>query len=187
MLLRRILSVGALWLTSLALMATVAAGSWLVAQHALHLRLLSVQTGSMRPLFGPGDAVIMRTLGAGQVHPGMVVAYHSPRNPGELITHRIIRVWGGGAKLQTKGDALTVADPPVRRSLLAGQVVLVLPSLGGVLDRLRSWPGLVATVYVPAGSITAYELYRLERRAFRGPTYRLNQRPSARTSGMMVA
>jgi signal peptidase I len=45
---------------------------WLAAQYAFHLRLLSVQTGSMRPSFHPHDALIMRRITPDQLRVGRV-------------------------------------------------------------------------------------------------------------------
>jgi hypothetical protein len=103
----------------------------------------------------------------------MIVSYKSARNPNELVTHRAVRVINGGESFQTKGDALTVADPTVRGSLLTGRVVAVLPGMGKLLDWLHSWPGLVICVYLPVTAITFQELYRLERHYFRSRLYQL--------------
>jgi signal peptidase I len=134
---------------------------WLAAQYAFHLRLLSVQTGSMRPSFHPHDALIMRRITPDQLRVGMVVSYRSSHNPNELVTHRVVRVTAQG--FQTQGDALNMPDPMVQNSLLVGRVAVVLPRMGTPLDWLHTWPGLVACVYVPAAAIAISELRRMER------------------------
>lgn len=143
-----------------AVLATLAI-MWLSAQWLFHLKILSVQTGSMRPSFSPGDALLLQRIQPSQLQHGTIVSYRSSRSPNELVTHRLVRV--GQGSFQTKGDALTIPDPVVRDSLLVGRVTAVLPGMGRLLNWLRSWPGLIAFVYVPVGMVVAGELYRLER------------------------
>ncbi|MEJ0073791.1 MAG: S26 family signal peptidase [Candidatus Saccharibacteria bacterium] len=166
----RILKAVWLWLQVAGGTLALIAVCWLAAQFAFHLKLLNVQTGSMRPAFRPGDALIMQ---AGREAPkvGRIVSYHSSRNPKELVTHRVVKA--GSGSFQTKGDALTAPDPPVRDSLLAGRIIAVLPGMGRVLGWLTTLPGLIACVYIPAAVIAIQELIRLERRLARTPVYRL--------------
>jgi signal peptidase len=88
-----------------------------------------VVSGSMRPAIDVGD-VILTDTGSGQVHAGQVVLVRRPAHPGQLLTHRVVRVLPDGS-LVTRGDANAVQDPaPVPRSDLLGVVRLVLPGLG---------------------------------------------------------
>jgi len=162
------------WLQIVGGVLATTAICWLAAQYAFHLRLLNVQTGSMQPAFRPGDALIMRQASRQDLHVGAIVAYHSPRNPSELVTHRVVKVVPGS--FQSKGDALTAPDPAVRDSLLAGRVVAMLPGLGRPLNWLRSWWGLAICVYLPAAAMTASELRRLERQYARIRAYRLHEK-----------
>jgi signal peptidase len=155
-----------------ALVATVAI-LWLSAQWAFHLKLLTVQTGSMRPTFKPGDALLLQRVDSSALKSGVVVSYRSSRNPNELVTHRVSQVHQGQGSFQTKGDALTVPDPTVRDSLLIGRVTTVLPGMGKLLNWLRSWPGLIVCVYTPVGIIAVSELYRLERSYTKSRAYHL--------------
>lgn len=150
----------------------VLAIGWLLAQQLFGLKLLNVQTGSMRPTFRQGDALVMQRTRREQLAPGIVVSYRSPRNPNELVTHRVVRVLPGARSFQTKGDALSVPDPAVNDSLLAGRVVAVLPGLGRLLGWMASWPGLIVCVYIPAAAIAVSELARLERHYQRKNSYR---------------
>jgi signal peptidase I len=165
-----------LWLQVVGGAVTIAAVLWLGVQSLFHLRLLDVQTGSMRPSFVPGDALVMQSIGGEVLQPGMVVSYRSSRNPNELITHRVVRVLPATHSFQTKGDALTVADPVVRDSLLVGHITTVLPGMGRIFDLVRSWPGLILLVYLPVTAISIQELYRLERVYFRSRLYRLYEK-----------
>jgi signal peptidase len=163
-----------LWLQVSGACIAAVAVLWLGAQALFHVRLLSVQTGSMRPTFASGDALVMRAGGRQALRIGAIVSYHSSRNPNELVTHRVVAVSSGADSFQTKGDALNTADPTVRSSLLAGRVVTILPGVGRLLNWLRSWPGLVSCVYIPVAALGAQELYRLEQNLSRPRLYRLH-------------
>jgi signal peptidase len=163
------------WLQVVGGVVALVAVCWLTAQWAFHLHFLNVQTGSMRPTFQPGDALIMQQASMGAARVGDVVSYRSSRNPNELITHRVVRVYPETHSFQTQGDALDVADPRVQDSLLAGRVVAILPGMGRVLGWLQSWPGLVVCVYIPAAAIGISELRRFERHYHCAESYRLNK------------
>lgn len=164
-----------LWVQVLGGLVAAVAVCWLVVQSMFHLRLLNVQTGSMRPSFGPGDALVMQHIAPERLRPGMVVSYKSSRNPNALVTHRVVRVQDGS--FQTKGDAVRANDPAVQNGLLVGSVVAVLPGMGRLLGWLTSWPGLVVCVYAPAIAMVASELHRLERSYRLRQVYRLNVAP----------
>jgi len=157
----------------------VSALIWLLLSCVLGIRLLNVQTASMRPTFRPGDGLLMQKIAPTKLQPGMIVSYHSPRNPNELVTHRVVLVTT--AAFQTKGDALSGPDPVVRGSLLAGRVVAVIPGLGRLLGWLASWTGLVIVIYIPVGVLVVYEVMRLRQYYRRTTKYTLLQT----TSGMM--
>ncbi|HSX42499.1 MAG TPA: signal peptidase I [Candidatus Saccharimonadales bacterium] len=168
---------GVLLWSCIQIAATVVLGValiWLGLQQAFGLKLYDVQTGSMRPSFCPGDALVVQGTTLARIGSGDIITYHSPKNPHELITHRVVRLWPEAGRLQTQGDALGVPDPAVPAHLLAGKVRAVVPGLGGVFDWTHSWPGLAATVYLPAAIIAASELIRLEQNYFRANYYRLN-------------
>ncbi len=147
------------WVQACSATLVCVASVWLVAQFTFHLKLLNVQTNSMRPAFQHGDALILRRATSESLHPGMVVSYRSSRNPNELVTHRVVQI--DGDAFRTKGDALQVSDPTVRNSLLVGRVIGVVPGFGKVLGWLISWPGLTLCVYMPLASLLVTEVRRL--------------------------
>ncbi|HSX30715.1 MAG TPA: S26 family signal peptidase [Candidatus Saccharimonadales bacterium] len=149
-----------LWLQIVGGVGAGLAALWLFTQAVFQVHFLAVQTGSMRPTFRPGDALIMQRTSIDQLQTGMIVSYHSSRNSKELVTHRLVKL--SATSFQTEGDTLASPDPPVRASLLAGRVVAVLPGLGRALNWLRSLPGLVICVYLPALAIAVSELMRFE-------------------------
>jgi signal peptidase I len=117
------------------LVAGVGAG-----KYVLHLGVSPVLTGSMRPSFAPGDAVVTRPVAVTRLHRGMVVVFVPPGHT-DGYAHRIVSVSGSPSHpvLVTKGDAnpapdhwrVTLSSPTVP------QVVGSVPKAGYVLASLR--------------------------------------------------
>jgi signal peptidase len=124
--------------------------------------ILSVQTGSMRPVIRRGDAVLVRP-GSSNLEPGDVITYRKADNPAITITHRVVLIDTATGRLITKGDALDAVDPPLVSGQVVGRVVHRLPLAGWILDFIRRPAGLLSVVYVPAAILTAGELHRLAR------------------------
>jgi signal peptidase I len=109
-------------------------------KYVLHLGMSPVLTGSMRPSFAPGDAIVTRPVAVSSLHAGMVVVFVPPGHA-EAYAHRIVSMTGNHDRpvLVTKGDAnpapdrwrVTLTSPTVPR------VVGSVPKAGYVLASLR--------------------------------------------------
>lgn len=137
------------------LIGGIYAGRWFITGG----QVLAVQTGSMRPVIQPGDAVLVRPTSPQSIKVGSVVTYRLPTDPMVFVTHRVIAVQK--QRFITRGDAENQTDPPVHRSQLVGQVQAVAPQLGRWQARLRTPAGLVLAVYVPCLAMLYAELRRL--------------------------
>jgi signal peptidase len=135
--------------------------AWLILT-GYHGHLLSVQTASMVPIFGPGDAILVRPVAVHRLHPGDIISYRNSQNPAVVISHRLVRISGATGWLTTAGDTLLSGpDPAFPPRQLVGQVRVVAPGLGKVLDALHRPLGLVLMIYMPALTMIAAELRRL--------------------------
>jgi signal peptidase len=130
------------------------------ARFGLHMTASSVLTGSMRPSFAPGDAVITRPTAVTSVHPGMVILA-TPQGSTTPYAHRVIAVKrdGGQVLVQTQGDANQGPDawrdvyaPTARVSVVVSSV----PKLGFVLETLhgRTTQRGVVPVGIAGGLLT---------------------------------
>jgi signal peptidase len=139
--------------------------------------ILNVQTGSMRPVFQPGDAVIAWRVPPSQLKVGDIISYHSLRDPRVIISHRLIskQIAGGVDQLRTKGDALSTVDPPISSSAVIGQVWAVAPGLGQVLSWLKTPYGLGVAIYLPAVVVIGLQAKQIIS-SYRPPRYRLLRR-----------
>ena len=165
---------GRQWLSvaaAVALLATSFGG--LLLWHSQTLQLLSVQTGSMRPLLQPGDAVLVRRIPASELRPGDVVSFRSPADNRITVTHRVLTVDNVAGVAMTKGDANRSADSPVPSDDVLGRVERRFAKLGYLIDMLHGPAGLLLGVYLPAALLVVGELRRLTayfRPAYRHPT-----------------
>jgi signal peptidase len=76
-------------------------------------RTLTVLSGSMQPLFGAGDVVVVTPEPARDLRVGQVIAYRIPVGDHHVETHRVIRILKHGRYpvIRTKGDANPIRDP----------------------------------------------------------------------------
>ena len=80
-------------------------GTWMVTP---------VLSGSMRPGFSVGGAVISQRVPVDSLHVRDVIIFRDPYKPSEQIVHRIVRISRnkfGQLQFNTQGDANTVRDP----------------------------------------------------------------------------
>jgi signal peptidase I len=73
-----------------------------------------VLSGSMRPGFSVGGAVISQRVPVDSLHVRDVIIFSNPNKPSEQIVHRIVRITknsSGQLQFNTQGDANTVRDP----------------------------------------------------------------------------
>jgi signal peptidase len=125
--------------------STAIAGSVLV----LHLGIHAVLTGSMRPAYQPGAAVITKPASVHKLRPGMVVLFVPPGEHVEFA-HRITSVVSSSADpiITTKGDANKAPDAWHARldSATVPQVVGTVPWIGNLMARLASARLMMITV-----------------------------------------
>jgi len=143
------------------IVAGLLGGTGLLALHLRGQQLLSVQSASMRPSFQPGDALIVNPVKTIQLRLGQVISYHSPQNPNFVLSHRLSKINPRTGWLTTKGDALPNFDQSFPPNLLVGQVSVVAPGLGRLLDLLHEPLGLALVIYLPALILVISKAIRL--------------------------
>lgn len=117
-------------------------------------RVYAVQTGSMRPNYPPGDAVIVRP--ASVVHVGDVITFQP--QPGLTVTHRVHAITSDG--IVTKGDANRTPDLwHLKPNQLVGRAVVHIPMGGFVLFFFRQPTGSAGVVLFLLGVVCAWHLF----------------------------
>lgn len=98
---------------------------------------VTIQGGSMQPVYRSGDAVFVDPSGRSQPAAGQVITFMQEDG---LMTHRVVRV--ETAQVLTKGDAVRSFDPPIPRGQILGTVIAherdgrLRPVSTGLRDRL---------------------------------------------------
>lgn len=139
----------------------VAAGGAVTLWKWYGVRVYSVQTNSMRPVFRSGDAVLAKPVDVTGLHTGQVISYTSPASPRVIVSHRIVAIDKARGLITTKGDKAQRPDVSFSPNLVKGQVSAVLPQLGFVLDVMHKPIGLAIGVYLPAALVLLSEIKRL--------------------------
>lgn len=158
--------------TYLLVVLLIGDSAYVVHRYSRGDRLLSVQTGSMRPVFGPGDAVLTHKTALQDLQAGDIVSYRSPADNRVVVSHRVTSINYQTGRLTTKGDALTVQDIPFPSNLVIGRAYEVVPYAGTILGWLHTPSGLLIAVYIPAIIILSYEAKRFSKRYVK-PHYHL--------------
>jgi signal peptidase len=137
----------------------VLAGGRLVA----HVGMSPVLTGSMRPTYAPGDAILTRTVAVRSLRPGMIPVFVPPGESAPFA-HRIVAISGDPAHptVETRGDANPAPD--AWRARLTNDrvpvVVAVVPKVGRLLVAVHQ-PRARALVIALLGLFTTAVAIRL--------------------------
>jgi signal peptidase len=144
-----------------ALFATlVPLATFLVAVWLLGWQLQHVESGSMSPTYPVGSLLVTGDIAPSDVEVGMPIVFEDPREPGRLVTHRVVALAPGlGLAFITRGDANATDDPaPVPARLVRGHVLWHVTVLGTVLDWLQ-WPrSFLVLVLLPVALLAVVEL-----------------------------
>jgi signal peptidase I len=99
---------------------------------------------SMYPFIKHGDIIIVEPQNGSSVSMGDIIFYR--RLEGSTTAHRLVKIndWKDSIVLQTKGDALKYADPPVTPAQVMGRVIMIEGhvrklSLNGWAGRVFNW------------------------------------------------
>ena len=102
---------------------------------------LVVLTGSMEPVYHPGDVIFIHEQKDYKVRD--VITFHQH---GMIVTHRI--VGKDGDTFTTQGDANNSSDEPIKLSDIEGRVVGSVGKVGKVILFLQTPAGIIALLVV---------------------------------------
>lgn len=136
----------------------------------LGLRLLSIQTASMKPTINDGDLAISTAVEPEDLRPDDIITYWTVINGERVLnTHRIENIYDGGGYLifETKGDANTMTDPlNVHEKELVGKYQFRIPGVGKVFDYLQTGTGFFIVVVIPVFIFFIFHLVQFFRVLF---------------------
>lgn len=106
---------------------------------------VDVLTGSMKPVFSPGDIIVIHKQNEYEVNDIVTYSYQDA-----LITHRIVKETEDGFMM--KGDANNVVDDEmVKREQIVGKYLFVIPFIGSLRLWITSPFGIIFTVMIIVG------------------------------------
>lgn len=133
------------------MLTVIAAGiALIVVPKAVGGLPLAVLSGSMVPVFDPGDVVVVRPVDPTELEVGDIITFQETSGTPELISHRIIGFAFGsdGREFLTRGDANEAADlAPVKQAQVMGEVWYIVPKVGYVATSMaHGWLRTAADV-----------------------------------------
>ena len=112
----------------------------------------TVVTESMEPEIPVGSLVLVKGTDPETLEKGDVVSYERVRDPGTIITHRVVENTPDTRELTTKGDANEAEDGSlVHYKNVIGTPVFTVPKLGYLASYIQNPPGTYAAI--SAGAI----------------------------------
>jgi signal peptidase len=120
-----------------------------------------VLSGSMEPYMAAGDAVVVAAVPARTLRAGDVITFQ--RGGDVPTTHRIVERTrdAEGLAFRTMGDANEDPDAGVvRPAQIIGEVRLVMPYVGYVVQFANTPAGMVTLVVLPIGLLVVSEAWR---------------------------
>jgi len=125
-----------------------------------------VLSGSMNaepePIIQPGDVVIVDGVNPATIEEQDIITFTTGSE--EPVTHRVVNVTeeNGQVAFRTKGDANEDADQQlIGPDQVIGEVILVLPLIGHVVNFANTTQGFVLLVLLPIGLLVLSEIWNL--------------------------
>lgn len=124
------------------------------------IRFLRGHGVSMEPKIRDGDAIVIRPVGRSEIQRGDVITFGT--EPGYLITHKVVGFEND--TIITHGINLPKGDVErVEYSQVVGELVLVIPKAGIILQYVNSGIGFVLLILLPASLIIFNEARKIRK------------------------
>lgn len=125
-------------------------------------KILAVTSGSMAPAIKTGSIVVTQPVN--NYKAGDIISFNSGATKKDNTTHRIVEV--KNSAFVTKGDANENNDTKeVPVSKVLGKKVFTIPLLGYLLVYVKTLPGLILLIIIPATIIVYDEFNKIKSEA----------------------
>lgn len=126
-------------------------------------KIMAVTSGSMEPAIHVGSIVVSQPVQ--NYKAGDIISFNSGATKKDNTTHRIVEVKNTGGEIAyvTKGDANEnndTKDVPANKVL--GKEIFTIPLLGYLLVYVKTLPGLVLLIIIPATIIIYDEFNKIK-------------------------
>ena len=114
------------------------------------IKLFTVQSGSMEPSIKVGSMVITKSQDIYEIND--VITFKDREDSRKTTTHRIVGKEDTGImRYTTQGDANDAADSnAVLPNQIIGKVIFKVPYFGYPVAFVRTWPGVIVLIIIPA-------------------------------------
>lgn len=122
-------------------------------------KIMTVLSGSMKPVFNPGDAIVGKKVNIDSIKIGDVITF---KYNNSLTTHRVINTTNreGHLFFITKGDNNNVEDlSPVNSDFVVSKYLFRIPLLGFLIAFFKGVLGII-TIWAVVIIIIAKDLYK---------------------------
>lgn len=118
------------------------------------IRLFSVATGSMVPVYNVGDVLISKEIEPEKIKVGDDIAYQGEKDSysGKVITHRVISIEkqeDGNYKIITQGVANNSQDPEIDQTQVYGKIVYKVHILSFLSKLTRNMYTFYFIIFIP--------------------------------------
>lgn len=122
----------------------------LVGVRLFGFQVFTVLSGSMEPVYAPGDLIYVQKIDAHNVQPGTIITFMV--NEDTVATHRVVGAVADESdpnlvRYRTKGDANDVEDGTlVHPNNIIGSPKFCIPKLGYVANYISRPPGMYIAI-----------------------------------------
>lgn len=120
------------------------------------IRMFTVATGSMKPVYEVGDVLISKEISPEEIKVGDDIVYRGEKSSfrGKIITHRVISIEkqeDGNYKIITKGTANQQEDPEISQTQVYGKIIYKVQSLSYIGRLIQNIYVFYFIIFVPIG------------------------------------
>lgn len=133
-----------------------------------NIKILSVMSGSMEPTIKTGSLIFIKPIDSYKVNDIVTFKTPSGKNDKDYTTHRIYKVeMSNQAEVYTTtGDANSTPDGwVVYRNDIIGKHYVTIPYAGYLITYVKTLPGLILLILIPATIIVYEESKKVHREA----------------------
>lgn len=120
------------------------------------IRMFTVATGSMKPVYEVGDVLIAKEINPEEIKVGDDIVYRGEKSSfnDKIITHRVISIEkqeDGNYKIITKGVANEKEDPEINQTQVYGKIIYKVHSLSYIGRLIQNIYVFYFIIFVPIG------------------------------------
>lgn len=120
------------------------------------VRMFSVATGSMVPVYNVGDILISKEVKPEEIKVGDDIVYMGKKGSfnGKVVTHRVISIEpkeDGNYKIITQGLANNAADPEIDQSQVYGKIICKVYIMSFLGKLVRNIYVFYFIIFIPVG------------------------------------